>query len=125
MADRLNNRANNRMNSGNLSQSNRLPSCDGSVGGCNQENGSSSNCKNLLHRLQTLDFSIIDTVLYLDAYPDCQQALDYYKKLQSERAMLLSTLSQSCRLPITSFENSSVDNWDWVDGPWPWEPSAN
>ena len=80
--------------------------------------------RELLHRLQALDFSIYDTVLYLDAYPDSADALAYYKKLLAERDSLLKTLSASHHSPITAFDNVG-DEWDWVKSPWPWEASAN
>lgn len=103
---------------------------NGCLGGCNQQNGShdiesSTACKALLHRLQALDFSIIDTVLYLNAYPDCREALAYYQKLVSERDALKKGMAQTCRTPVTNFENDSAESWDWIKGPWPWEASAN
>ena len=98
----------------------------GCNGGCNQSPTVPSNaCKALLSRLQALDFSIVDTVLYLDAYPDCRKALDYYHELLSERDALLRELSEKCRMPMTSFSNASRDAWDWTRGPWPWEADAN
>ena len=27
--------------------------------------------------------------------------------------------------PMTMYGNVSRDSWDWVKGPWPWEPDAN
>jgi spore coat protein JB len=80
--------------------------------------------RSLLQRLQELDFSIMDTVLYLDAYPRCREALDYYHKLLGERASLLSALAKS-GAPVTHFENASRDTWEWTNGPWPWESTAN
>ena len=116
--------------SANLSPS--FPSQNGGCnGGCNGScNGGgntvpSSACRALLSRLQTLDFSIVDTVLYLDAYPECREALKHYHELLSERDALLRDLSEKCNLPVTSFGNTSRDAWDWVRGPWPWEPDAN
>jgi len=111
------------------------PSCNGDMhgtvrpGSCQQGNGShgmeSSACKALLHRLQALDFSIIDTVLYLNAYPDSREALAYYQKLVAERDSLKMGMAQTCHSPVTAFENASTDSWDWINGPWPWEASAN
>lgn len=98
----------------------------GCNGGCNQSPTVPSNaCKALLSRLQALDFSIVDTVLYLDAYPDCREALSHYHKLLSERDALLRELAEKCRMPMTSFANASRDAWDWTGGPWPWEADAN
>ncbi len=93
------------------------PACGGS---CSQSNGN----RDLLRRLQALDFSIYDTVLYLDAYPDSADAMAYYKKLIAERESLIKTLSASHNAPTTAFDNAGTE-WDWVKGPWPWEASAN
>lgn len=78
-----------------------------------------------MRKLQTVDFSIIDTVLYLNAYPDSCEALKYYHKLKEERKGIMEALSQSCDMPITNFENANTDKWVWTDSPWPWELSAN
>ncbi|MBQ9783765.1 MAG: spore coat protein CotJB [Clostridia bacterium] len=79
----------------------------------------------MLKKLQALDFSIYETVLYLDAYPNSADALSYYHKLVAERDALQRALAETCRMPITNLENASVNSWDWVNGPWPWEASAN
>ena len=76
-------------------------------------------------RLKKIDFSIIDTVLYLDAYPNCKKALSYYHKLKAEREAVVEALSKSCNMPVTSFENSSEDKWHWIESPWPWEHADN
>ena len=78
-----------------------------------------------LHRLQALDFSIVDTVLYLDAYPDSREALQHYHKLLAERDALLRTRSEHQDMPITHYENASHDHWSWIENPWPWEYGAN
>ena len=82
-------------------------------------------CKKLKKQLQMIDFSIIDTVLYLDAYPECMEALNYYHKLKAERKMVVEALSESCGLPISSFNNENTEKWLWIDGPWPWDIAAN
>lgn len=97
------------------------PSCGGS---CAQNNGANHGNRDLLHRLQVLDFSIYDTILYLDAYPDSADAMAYYKKLIAERDSLVRALSASHNSPNTAFDNVG-DEWDWVKSPWPWEASAN
>lgn len=94
------------------------PNCQGNY----PQNGNEN--RSLMNRLQALDFSIVDTVLYLDAYPHCQEALDYYHKLVSERDALLRAMAQR-NTPVTNFENASHDGWDWLNGPWPWELAAN
>jgi spore coat protein JB len=85
----------------------------------------SSDCSALLRRLQVLDFSIVDTVLYLDAYPHSAEALAHYRKLTAERGELIRKLSEDCHRPMTTLDNGNGDAWHWTDGPWPWDPSAN
>lgn len=74
--------------------------------------------------LRALDFAIWETALYLDAYPDNQRALDYYHRLCTEREQLMAAYEKNCG-PLSLFGNVSRNSWDWVGGPWPWEPDAN
>ena len=85
----------------------------------------SERCRSLMRQLQTIDFSIVDTVLYLDAYPHCKKAMDHYHSLIHERAELVRLLAEECHTPITNCENASRDSWDWINNPWPWELDAN
>ena len=91
---------------------------------CGHGNACSGSCKKDLKRLRAIDFAIQETVLYLDAYPECRQALEYYHKLIEARERLLSSYEKSCG-PMTMYGNRSRQSWDWVDGPWPWENDAN
>ena len=88
----------------------------------NRPNG---NCRQAMNRLQTIDFSMVDTVLYLDAYPDSQEALAYYHKLHEERQRLLDSMAAEHCPPISAMDVHSQNAWSWVEGPWPWEPEAN
>ena len=81
------------------------------------------NCKALQKKLQALDFAIVETTLYLDVYPDCKKALEYHKRLLKERELLTQAMRGTCG-PYTSGE-VQTDGWEWVKGPWPWEPDAN
>ncbi len=104
------------------------------LGGCaggnlrNSSNGGVANgkndCKKLMERLKEVEFSLIDTVLYLDAYPYSCEALAYYNKLKAEREEMIKALSMSCNKPMTMFDNYG-DAWSWTDAPWPWENCAN
>ncbi len=71
-----------------------------------------------------IDFAIVETVLYLDAYPNSSAALSYYHKLVSERKKLAESLARIGK-PITNMDNTDTDNWNWTNGPWPWQPEAN
>jgi len=84
----------------------------------------SANCKNLVKKLRVIDFAIIDTALYLDAYPNNAQALDYYHKLLRERKELREMIEKQCG-PLNIMGNENRTDWNWVSGPWPWEPDAN
>ena len=77
-------------------------------------------CSLCMHRLQTVDFSIAETVLYLDAYPNCREALEYYNKLVCERKKIVEEYESKCGA-LTPLGNSGRDNWNWGEGPWPWE----
>ena len=81
-------------------------------------------CKQLMQQLREVDFCLVETVLYLDAYPDHPQALEYYHKLLEERKTLAEKYQSSCG-PLTAFQNGSCTSWDWVKTPWPWEADAD
>jgi spore coat protein JB len=81
-------------------------------------------CKGDLQMLRALDFAIQETVLYLDAYPENKQALAYYHKLIRERGELMAIYEKNCG-PLSIYGNTNHGSWDWVEGPWPWEPDAN
>ena len=95
---------------------------------CNQNTRRSSacgcDCKNTMQTLRALDFAIQETVLYLDAYPNCCQALEYYHRLIDERKKVLAAYEETCA-PVTMFGNTDHTAWKWIDSPWPWEADAN
>ena len=97
------------------------PACTAMNNNVNSPMGSSKNI--LLKKLQKVDFSLVDIVLYLDAYPHCKKALDYYHKLLAERKDLLEKLNEM-GVVITNMSNTA-DTWDWSKSPWPWEYEAN
>lgn len=101
-----------------------------SYNGCVEERYSSprSSChdettRQLMSKLQAVDFSLVDTVLYLDVYPHCSKAMARYKELLYEREKLIEKLSEAG----VHINNMSVksDSWSWIDSPWPWEYDAN
>ncbi len=78
---------------------------------CNQD---------LLKKIQEIDFSIYETVLYLDVYPSCREALSYYHSLINTRNQLAEQYERDYG-PLTAFANTSTCSWDWVKTPWPWQ----
>ena len=126
MVDRYNNRScrSGARRVGNMNQ----PSAPTRPNGCNGNAscpGNGGRCQKLKKQLQAIDFSIVETVLYLDVYPHCQKALAHYHSLLGERAELAAKLAEECQMPITHLENASKDSWDWINNPWPWELDAN
>ncbi|MBR2020266.1 MAG: spore coat protein CotJB [Clostridia bacterium] len=81
-------------------------------------------CRREKMQLRALDFAIQETVLFLDAYPEHPQALAYYHRLCEERRELLAKHEKHCG-PVSMYGNANQNAWDWVKGPWPWEPDAN
>lgn len=82
------------------------------------------NCKALMEQIRALDFAIVETALYLNAYPENCEALAYYHELTDKREVLAHSYEQHCG-PLTIGGNKSVNTWDWTHGPWPWECDAN
>ena len=80
----------------------------------------SKECKQLYAKLQRLDFAITELALYLDNYPDNAAALDYYRKLITERETIATAYTQACG-PMTIYDNNSPTLWEWGQSPWPWQ----
>ena len=93
--------------------------------GCCENGGMSSECKAMMRKLQTVEFCMYDTMLYLDIYPECCEALAYFGKLKAERDALRASLAKSCGKPVSACETDTEKGWSWIDSPWPWDPSAN
>ena len=91
---------------------------------CCNNTSASNDARKLMHELQLIDFSLIDTILYLDAYPCSEEALDYYHKLLAEKNKVKELLEQ-IGYPIIAQGNTSTTEWKWTDGPWSWELEAN
>ena len=82
------------------------------------------NCRVLMDRLRAVDFALNEIVLYLDAYPTCGEALSLYRQLVTERKQLVEAYETQCG-PLTMYGNTNQNAWDWINGPWPWDPDAN
>ena len=120
MVNRMN-RPNNYNNMGNrVSSCNNCNSCNPVPRG---NNCNSKEVKALIKKLQAVDFSMVDTILYLDVYPHCQKAMSYYHELHAQHDKLIAKLSE-LGVPMNNMSVHS-DNWNWTDSPWPWELDAN
>lgn len=84
------------------------------------EQTQSRDCKALMARLSRLDFAIVELAMYLDSYPDNPDALDYYRKLMTEREQVAAEYTSTCG-PITIYDNKNPARWEWGQSPWPWQ----
>ena len=80
-----------------------------------------NNCNSkerLMKAYQAYSFAAYDTLLYLDAYPDCRDALETYNKYQ-KMADKAKSEYESRFGPITA--PADADSWQWTNSPWPWQ----
>lgn len=88
---------------------------------CNGCGGNSCNAgDSLMKRIQQVEFALYEIVLYLNAYPDSQDALKHYHGLMDMRKALVGEY-ESKHGPLTMYGNESTSSWDWASTPWPWE----
>ncbi len=89
-----------------------------------QTDGNCAKCSKMKKKLQELDFAIIETGLYLNAYPESREALNYYHRLIAEREAVAKNVNEKCG-PLTLWQNTNRNEWNWTSAPWPWEIDAN
>lgn len=78
----------------------------------------------LLKEIQAEDFALYEAALYLNAHPNCREALDYYRAHRRTVTELRDEY-ENCFGPLTLYGNCDASCWHWADGPWPWEKEAN
>ena len=76
---------------------------------------------NAIRNVSRYAFALIDTNLYLDAYPEDQDAIAYYLEMKKAHQAAVADYEQKFG-PLTA-QNAAVagENWSWTDGPWPWQ----
>ena len=72
----------------------------------------------LMKAYQAYSFAAYDALLYLDAYPNCKEALDCYNKYC--RMASKAKADYESKFGHVSPPNDA-NSWDWTDGPWPWQ----
>lgn len=73
----------------------------------------------MLRKLQEISFSLVDTSLYLDVYPNCAEALAYYDELGEKYDALANEYEKEYG-PLTP-KSTERGKWNWIKSPWPWE----
>ena len=78
----------------------------------------------LLKAIQKYDFALYDLNLYLDTHPHSKEALQLFQKY---KMMKQNTEDRYIKKygPLTAQQSASNTPWNCVEGPWPWERSAN
>lgn len=78
----------------------------------------------LADQIRALTFVKTELELYLDTHPRCRTALDYYRQTIDELKRL-TEMHENTTGPLTAQGNVSTEQWNWVDGPWPWHRSGD
>ncbi len=77
--------------------------------------------KELLKKLQAVEFALVELNLFLDTHPDNEEALRDFNCFAKELHMLKREYESSYG-PLINFGFSpSRYPWRWIDEPWPWE----
>ena len=76
--------------------------------------------KTLLSRIATCDFILYETALFLDTHPNCKDALDYYQKHLEMRKSAEEEYTKKFGM-LKHSDYNGQNNWQWTEGPWPWE----
>ena len=78
------------------------------------------NRSELYRWVMALGFCAYDMLLYLDTHPDDAQALSYYNKCNELYNSAKKTYEERFE-PLSAFGSQPLEDWDWNDGPMPWE----
>ena len=74
----------------------------------------------LLRKIQTCNFVLQETALYLDSHPYCRQALRYYAPHRRMREELVEQY-ESKYGQLTVYGGNAAGSWHGVTEPFPWE----
>ncbi len=72
----------------------------------------------MMKSYQAYSFAAYDALLYLNAYPDSREALEFYNK--NQRLASKAKAEYEAKFgPITAPAEASC--WNWTSSPWPWQ----
>ncbi len=77
----------------------------------------------LLNTIRKYDFALYELNLYLDTHPKCNDALVYFKKYKELRDKAWNEFTEKYG-PLTADQAAQGSQWNWTEGPWPWEEGA-
>ena len=74
----------------------------------------------LLSEIRALSFALVEANLYLDSYPECSAALEYFRRVRDELRVKTEAYEKAYG-PLTVMGAAAKGSWDWIETPWPWE----
>lgn len=74
----------------------------------------------LLHQIGETSFAAWDIQLFLDTHPFHTEALSAFRHY-NRSAEVLRKEYETKYGPLTSGVNHGSTEWQWAEGPWPWE----
>ncbi|KYZ75837.1 spore coat protein CotJB [Anaerosporomusa subterranea] len=75
----------------------------------------------MLMKIQEMQFVSIELQLYLDTHPCDQDALNDYRCAVEALHKYIMEYETEFGSLIALSPHYTGDNWDWAEGPWPWE----
>lgn len=78
----------------------------------------------LTHQLQALNFAVSELGLYLDTHPTDADALDLFNQYSEMYEEVLQKFERE-NGPTMQMRAGMSGSYQWIQGPWPWEYSAN
>lgn len=75
----------------------------------------------LLYNILMYKFALIELDLHLDTHPSDTMMLNLYKKYQTEEKQLCNEFEKNYGPLTLDSEYLGNNNWNWINGPWPWE----
>lgn len=76
--------------------------------------------KTLFARITACDFILDETSLFLDTHPNCEDALAFYQKYLDMRKKACEEYKNKYGM-LDRYDYNGQKNWQWTEGPWPWE----
>lgn len=80
-----------------------------------------NNQAKMLTDIDSLEFALIDLILYLDVYPDDKNAIELFNKYRNEQNELLHTYQNEFGPILLNSDSLNNMPWMWDNKPWPWE----
>ena len=74
----------------------------------------------LMRKLQSESFALVEANLYLDSHPTCPMGLKYFAQHKKEYDELMKQYAEKYG-PLTVCQSSTEKKWSWATTPFPWE----